>query len=290
MSVPRGLNGLNSFYHNEIMIIDHLPTLLASSSAATLALPSPSAHALFAPGPLIGLCGRLAAPASLLVSAAPLPTISKIKSENDVGDLPLLPYSCMACNCILWTCYGALRDAPSIWMPNGLSFLLALYYMHSFVENSAKQSMNDDRSIEIQMKAVTCIVGAAGLAFHYECPEAVGSAAVLLCMALFASPLSTLKTVVETKSAESIPLPFTVASLLACFCWSVTGFLELHDINVIVPNFTGFLFGLAQLGLKLLYRGDETNNLLGSSEMNLGIPSKFIDEMILKREETTISL
>lgn len=272
------------------MIIDQLPTFLASSSAAALALPSPSAHALFAPGPLTGLCGRLAAPASLLVSAAPLPTICKIKTQNDVGDLPLLPYSCMACNCILWTCYGALRHSPSIWMANGLSFVLALYYMHSFIENAAEQPINDDRTIGLQTGAVAGTIGAAGLAFHYDCSEAVGSAAVLLCMALFASPLSTLKAVVETKSAESIPLPFTVASLLACFCWSVTGLIE-HDMNVIVPNFTGFLFGLAQLGLKLHYRDDDpSNNLLSSSEMDVGIPSKFIDEIILKREESTISL
>ena len=175
-------------------------------------------------------------------------------------------------------------------MPNGLSFLLALYYMHSFIENAVEQPINDDRTIGLQTGAVAGIVGAAGLAFHYDCPEAVGSAAVVLCMALFASPLSTLKTVVETKSAESIPLPFTVASLLACFCWSVTGLIE-HDMNVIVPNFTGFLFGLAQLGLKLHYRDDDpSNNLLSSSEMDVGIPSKFIDEIILKREESTISL
>lgn len=273
------------------MIIDQLHTFLTSSSAATLALPSSSAHALFAPGPLIGLCslcGRLAPPASLLVSAAPMPTISKIKSENDVGDLPLLPYSCMACNCILWTCYGALRHSPSIWMPNGLSFLLALYYMHSFIENTARPSINDDRAFDLQLGVVAGIVGAAGLAFHYDCPDAVGSAAVILCMALFASPLSTLKTVVETKSAESIPLPFTVASLLACFCWSVTGFLELHDMNVIVPNFTGFLFGLAQLGLKLHYRDDYPGNDL-LNEMVLNKPT-LIHDMILNREDSTISL
>ena len=163
--------------------------------------------------------------------------------------------------------------------------------MHSLIESAAEQATNNNRTIELQMGVVTSIVGAAGLAFHYDCPEAVGSAAVLLCMALFASPLSTLKTVVETKSAESIPFPFTVASLLACFCWSVTGFLELHDMNVIVPNFTGFLFGLAQLGLKLHYRDDDpAYNLLSSSEMDVGIPSKFIDEIITKREESTISL
>ena len=272
-----------------------LPT--STFLASSLAVPLPSAGAAF-----VGLCGRLAAPASLLVSAAPLPTISKIKSDNDVGSLPLLPYSCMACNCILWTCYGALRHTPSIWMPNGVSFLLSLYYMHSFIESaneSSARSIDENRSFMLQIGTVGGIIAAAGLAFHNDCSEAVGSAAVLLCMALFASPLSTLKTAIETKSAASIPLPFTLASLLACFFWSVTGFLELHDMNVILPNFTGFLFGLAQLGLKLRFRDDvDPDDLLSSSSVDLDVPNLTHDTNmyaasswnLLQKEELTYDL
>ena len=70
----------------------------------------------------------------------------------------------------------------------------------------------------------------------------------------------------------------------------MTGFLELHDMNVIVPNFIGFLFELAQLGLKLHYRDDYPgNNLLSSNEMDLNKPT-LIHDMILNREDSTISL
>ena len=94
------------------------------------------------------------------------------------------------------------------------------------------------------------MAAAVGSGVH---PAAIGQAAVVVCIALFASPLSTLQTVVQTKSAASIPLPFTLASVLACFLWSVTGFLQLHDLNVIVPNTLGLISGLAQVSLKLVY-------------------------------------
>lgn len=281
--VPRRSGWMSPF--PLLMIIDQLPPFFASSSSAVgLA----SAHVFPPTSALVGLCGRLAAPASLLVSAAPLPTINKIKSTNDVGDLPLLPYSSMACNCILWACYGALRHTPSIWMPNGLSFLLALYYIHSFLDSADKSSDHVDRSFGLQIGAVGGIVGAAGLAFHYGCSETVGSAAVLLCMILFASPLSVIQTVVETKSAESIPLPFTIASLLACFCWSVTGFVELHDMNVVLPNFMGLLFASLQLALKCHYRCDD-HTISSTSEMDLNIPT-FINEMKLQKEKEELAL
>jgi uncharacterized protein with PQ loop repeat len=60
----------------------------------------------------------------------------------------------------------------------------------------------------------------------------IGQAAVVFCIALFGSPLAALKTVLKTKSAKSIPLPFTLATIANCFLWSITGLFEMHDKNI----------------------------------------------------------
>ena len=70
---------------------------------------------------------------------------------------------------------------------------------------------------------------------------------------MFASPLSALKTVLKTKSAKSIPLPFTLATVLNCFLWSVAGLKDFHDFNVYFPNLVGLGLGLTQVALKLVY-------------------------------------
>ena len=75
-----------------------------------------------------------------------------------------------------------------------------------------------------------------------------------MCVAMFGSPLAALKTVVTQKSAESIPLPFTLASVVNCFLWSVVGILDMQDTNVYVPNLLGLMFGLCQVALKVVYR------------------------------------
>lgn len=46
----------------------------------------------------VNVCAQLAPPLSIAVCAAPMPTIRNIKSNEDVGSLPLLPYSCMTAN------------------------------------------------------------------------------------------------------------------------------------------------------------------------------------------------
>ena len=277
----------------------------------TTAFISSAAVSAVAPS-FVSLCSSLAAPASVLVSAAPLPTIKQIKEKKDVGSLPLLPYSCMAANCVLWTTYGALRHTPSIWLPNGVGLILALYYIQSFIQNnhhgtnSESSSTALSGSVKVHLAGVGAVVAAAALAFQsqFQLPVAsvaavadgVGATAVIFCIALFASPLSTLKTVMETKSADSIPLPFSIASLLCCFFWSVTGILELHDMNVIVPNALGFMFGLAQVGLKLMYSGKRSkqdsnqavlndNLLLSSTEAILAEDDDFAQELITGQQE-----
>ena len=82
----------------------------------------------------------------------------------------------------------------------------------------------------------------------------IGNVAVIMCVLMFGSPLSALKTVLETKSAKSIPLPFTIATIVNCFLWSVMGLLDVHDFNVYFPNLLGLVCGLAQLALKLIYQ------------------------------------
>ena len=86
----------------------------------------------------------------------------------------------------------------------------------------------------------------------------VGNVAVVFCLLMFASPLSALKTVLRTRSARSIPLPFTLATVLNCFLWSVAGLGEFRDFNIYFPNLLGLAFGLIQVALKIVFENGPT--------------------------------
>ena len=85
----------------------------------------------------------------------------------------------------------------------------------------------------------------------------IGGAAVALCIAMFSSPLSAIKVVVETKSAKAIPLPFTVASIANCFCWTVFGLFRMNDPNIYVTNALGLSFGIMQAAVKIIFGSGE---------------------------------
>lgn len=247
--------------------------LLQSSRVAATALVSSMTNAHLASSlhavanvPWVDLAGTMAPLASLLVFAAPFPTIRQISREKNTGSLPLLPYTCTVASAVVWTTYGILRKQPTIWSSNGIGLFLGLYYFLQFAKFGPKKSPALPGSIRQHVEGCVAISGGTvlgALAFPSAAP-AVGILGVIMCIAMFASPLAALKTVLETKSAKSIPLPFTLAAVANCFLWSVVGVFDMKDFNIIFPNLLGLASGLTQLALKILYRN-------GSAEVEMAM-------------------
>jgi len=237
--------------------------------------------ALGQPSMLVDLAGKLAPMASLVLYMAPLPTIQKITKEQDVGDLPLLPYSSMAVSGFLWTTYGVLKSQVSVWSPNATGMLLAIFYSIQFARFAPAAAPTLPGSLNQHRDGALIIGSTALLAAAAHSTELVGFMCVGICLALFGSPLAALKTVLTSKSAESIPLPLSLATTVNCFLWTVVGLFDMHDMNVIIPNGIGFILGMVQLCLKYIY-GDRPAKLVPE----VSIPEAFMMEKNQLLEQT----
>ena len=85
-----------------------------------------------------------------------------------------------------------------------------------------------------------------------ERSKALGFYGSLICVILFASPLSTMREVIAAKSSATIYAPLTLAQVANCATWTGYGF-AIGDLWVWGPNLTGLLLGLMQLALKLVF-------------------------------------
>lgn len=216
------------------------------------------------------ICGKVAPVASMIVFTAPMPTITQIIRDKAVGNLPLLPYSSMVSSAFLWTVYGILKHDPNIWLTNLIGLVFALYYFTSFAKYAPKSSPTLPGTVRQHWQGIYCIVFVASLLFLSGLPWAVnvvGTSAVILCIAMFASPLTALKVVLQTKSAKAIPLPFTVASLVNCFTWTVYGIVIVSDPNIYLTNALGLTFAVTQLALKVLYDYRNPQSLITSESL-----------------------
>mmetsp|Transcript_33565 Transcript_33565/g.68544 ORF Transcript_33565/g.68544 Transcript_33565/m.68544 type:complete len:195 (-) Transcript_33565:214-798(-) len=186
----------------------------------------------------------------------------KIHRDQSVGGLPLLPYSSMIVNCVVWVTYGLLKSEPKVWQTNSFGLVLGTYYFAMFHRNCKKGANNLPGTASQHIQAMTVIITftflVAATMAKEGAAEIIGKAGVVFCVLLFASPLAALRTVIQTGSAKTIPLPFTVATVINCVLWSVFGLLDRNDFNIYAPNLLGLFFGIVQLMLIGWY-GDGTS-------------------------------
>lgn len=211
------------------------------------------------------LCGTLAPYCGVLCFLAPMPTLLQVTNDKSTGALPLLPYSSMISNSFVWVMYGLLKNLPSVYMSNAVGVTMGTYYFRTYTRYCTKAGSASE--IRMHFRAVACII------FFNLCltqifekdtaADFIGKEGVFYCVVLFASPLVALKHVLETKSAASIPLPFTIACFINCFCWSVTGWFTMKDFNIYFPNLLGLSCACAQLGLKGVYGDNKRGRGVG---------------------------
>ncbi|KAL7530076.1 hypothetical protein ACHAXR_003293 [Thalassiosira sp. AJA248-18] len=220
------------------------------------------------------ICNTLAPATSVLCSLAPLPTIFEISRNKDCGSMPLLPYSSMAANGFIWALYGILTDSPAVKWANILGTLLGSYYFKEFRKYSPAGASGLPGTVKQHIFVVTCIIFANTFTLanfpKKTASEIVGKEGVLMYIILFASPLAAVQNVIATKSAASIPLPFTVASTINCSLWSVVGLLLMKDFYIYFPSMMGLACALAQLFLKGIY-GDSNVGTAAFQEMSSSV-------------------
>lgn len=149
---------------------------------------------------------------------------------------------------------GFLKAEPKIWTANAVGFFVGSLYFLEFIRYAPKRSHTLPGSVLAHFHCVFIVViGTLVLAVADPSGIIIGHLAVLFCVAMFASPLAALPTVMETKSAKAIPLAYTLAVMANSVLWTVVGILDMHDIHIYVPTLLGLGLSGLQVGLKLAY-------------------------------------
>ncbi|CAB9510417.1 Bidirectional sugar transporter [Seminavis robusta] len=201
----------------------------------------------------ISICGKMAPISSIMLYLAPIPTVQEFSRRRLVGDLPLLPYTSMLSNSFAWVIYGLLVSEPKLWTANGVGLGLSLYYFLSFARFSPEGAASLPGTLEQHIQGFVSILAFVLWMAKSKKAGPIGKLGVAINLAMYASPLAAIQAVLETKSTEAIPLPLTLASLVSCVFWTITGYLEMHDPYVWIPTVFGIVFGIMQVGLKIAF-------------------------------------
>ncbi|CEG40633.1 3-like protein [Plasmopara halstedii] len=209
---------------------------------------------------ILSILRALTTIAALFVGLSPLPDYYRIYQTHTTGEVSILPITLLFCNSFMWTIYG-------FWTHNIFPvFVCNLYGMTtSIVFSSIFYRWSTDRASVLKIWSCAACILAIGTFYlilgsngvtnqnRDQVASTFGFVAVAINIALYASPLASMKKVIETKDASSLPITISIVFLGNAALWVLYAIIA-GDMFVMVPNLLGMLLCTAQVALYLRYR------------------------------------
>jgi uncharacterized protein with PQ loop repeat len=175
-------------------------------------------------------------------------------SSDPLRELQPVVFIFLTANCTSWCMYSASRQDPYMFAGNILGVIIGL--LSSITCISLVKCQKERLHIEGLLYSLLFLLGiigfAAGVKESNSRQQMLGSLSLTLVLFLYASPFSTVITVVRTKNSISISRPFCVAQMANCVVWSIYGWLR-GDMFTAAPNAFGLAAALLQAFAILLF-------------------------------------
>ncbi|KAK2391408.1 Nodulin MtN3 family protein [Trifolium repens] len=204
---------------------------------------------------VFGLLGNII---SVMVFLAPLPTFYQIYKKKSTEGFQSVPYVVALLSAMLWIYYALVKNEDSIFLLtiNSFGLVVESIYLAIFLVYAS----NNARLSTIKLILLFNVFGFGAMLVSSLClttgPKRlsiIGWICLVFNISVFASPLCIIRHVIKTKSVTYMPLSLSFFLSLNAIMWFFYGFL-LKDYYIALPNTLGFLFGIVQMVMYLIYR------------------------------------
>ncbi|MFS8014433.1 putative SWEET sugar transporter [Helianthus anomalus] len=205
---------------------------------------------------MFGILGNII---SFGVFLAPLPTFYRIYLKKSTQGFQSIPYSVALFSCMLLLYYGCIKaeNGTMIITINSVGCIIETAYLVFFLIYATRESFISTTKTLVMFNTISfgLIVSTTLLVTNDASKrvEIVGWICAIFSVCVFAAPLSIMRLVIRTKSVEYMPFSLSFFLTLCAVVWFIYGLL-IKDYYVATPNVLGFLFGVAQMILYMMYK------------------------------------
>ncbi|KAK7295870.1 hypothetical protein RJT34_18784 [Clitoria ternatea] len=201
--------------------------------------------------------GMLGNVISFLVFLAPIPTFYRIYKKKSTENFQSLPYLVALFSSMLWLYYALVkRDAFLLVTINSFGCVVEMIYIVLYITYATKDARKLSVKLFLAMNVGSFALILLVTQFGVHGPlrvQVLGWICVSISVSVFAAPLTIVAQVVRTKSVEFMPFNLSFTLTLSAVMWFGYG-LFLKDICIALPNVLGFVLGLLQMLLYIIYR------------------------------------
>ncbi|KAG6579783.1 MtN3-like protein [Phytophthora cinnamomi] len=197
---------------------------------------------------------------TIVLLFSPFPDFRRIHTQKCTGEVRVLPVLMLGVNCYTWAMYGFLRGTYfPVMSINAFgaftSLVFTLVFYRWTADRPALRTMGaiaGGWAVLVLLFAVLCKTNVIPLSSNVQ-EKIVGYIAVLINVAVYASPLQTMKLVLQTKSTASLPVTMCCVNLVNGSLWVLYGILA-DDMFVLTPNAMGVVLSVIQVVLCIKFR------------------------------------
>lgn len=208
-------------------------------------------------------CGNLAPVVNVCLRLSPIPTVYRFYTKGTVGSMPLMPYTALLSDSILWLFFGLLTLDTRIIVTHTCGSSIAVCYAIAYARTYSRTGKASDLTIlPGTLKQHGCFVLLV-TSFSFivtvfvprpHSDNIIGFGADMGSLFMYAGPLSAVRAVLREKDSSSLPLPYTTACLLNGFTWAVYGWFVVKEVVLWAPSLVGLVLASIQLFLIVSYR------------------------------------
>ncbi|KMZ68371.1 Bidirectional sugar transporter SWEET15 [Zostera marina] len=226
---------------------------------------------------------------SFMVFFAPVPIFLRICRRKSTESFDSLPYVVPLLSAMIWLYFAFLTSDVLLMSINSAGIIVEGTYVLIFLYYADKHAR------ALTLKLVMCLnVGVFGsllvltliLAKGNTRINIIGWAGSTFAVSVFMSPLSVIRLVIKTKSVEFMPFTLSVFLTLSATAWFAYGILR-NDFYVAIPNVVGFIFGMVQMIVFVIYKDEK--KVISSEENNNNIAKVGITSQSINMQDYVIN-
>lgn len=197
--------------------------------------------------------GWIGAIVSIIFFASPLPIfINLIKKKIKYSEINILIIIGNYISSLVWLIYGYKIKIKQITVCYSLGALISLIWIWTYLIYMGKKKMT-------QTLIFTMILSISTFALYIVLTviindkKVLGEVCFIVCSLSYISPIQLLIKVSNSKDYKLIPIYSAIISAVGYASWTLFGLFK-FNATIIIPNFVGLAFALAQIVLYRVYK------------------------------------
>ncbi|XVE62653.1 hypothetical protein DITRI_Ditri06bG0136200 [Diplodiscus trichospermus] len=203
---------------------------------------------------IFGILGNIV---SFLVFLAPVPTFYIIYRKKTAEGYQSIPYMVALSSAMMLLYYGLLKTNASLIISiNSIGCAIEIIYLALYILYAPKrEKVFTVKWVILFNLGGFCLIMILANLFPGRSKRVtvMGWICAVYNVAVFASPLSIMRHVIRTKSVEHMPFFLSLFLTLCATMWFFYG-IFVKDFFIALPNVLGFLFGIVQMILYVIYK------------------------------------